>query len=293
MAQNYGSNPYATGQQVEMQPVADANKILNDCRSVSQAIDQQEARLPELEKLQRGFVSGNGTSNAEIENLSADIMAGFRELAHRVRRIKSQPEADNPRNSSQVAALDRRIRQAIQAFQSSEAQFRREVNEQQRRQYLIVRPDATETELQQATEGGGNTQIFQQALLHADRRGQAQSTLRNVQQRHEAIQQIEQTMNELTLLFQQLDEMIVMQEPKIQQAEQQATAAKDNVESGNKEMDKGIKSARGARKKKWICLGICFLIIAIIVIIVCAYGATQGWFSHNKSTTGTSTTTSA
>jgi syntaxin 1B/2/3 len=254
---------------VEMQPLTgadpdsnaprggDPNAILNDCRAVSRAIDDLENRLEELKRMQRNFVGGTGTSNRDVDNLSADIMSGYRGLGDRVRRIKSQPDASNPRNKAQVEALDRRIRKAIQHYQTQESQFRKEVQEQQRRQYLIVRPDASESEIREATEAGGDTQIFQQALLNSDRRGQAQSTLRNVQQRHEAIQQIERTMIELQQLFQDLDAIVVQQEAPIMAIEQKAEETNQHLEAGNIEVEKAVGSARAARKKKWICLGIC------------------------------------
>lgn len=236
----------------------DPNAILNDCRAVGRAIDDLEARLEDLKRLQRAFISsGNNVSNREVDNLSADIMSGYRGLGDRVRRIKSQPDAGNPRNKPQVEALDRRIRKAIQHYQTQESQFRKEVQEQLRRQYLIVRPDATETEIREATEAGGDTQIFQQALMNSDRRGQAQSTLRNVQQRHEAIQQIEKTMIELQQLFQDLDAIVVQQEAPIMAIEQKAEETNQHLEAGNVEVGKAVVSARAARKKKWICLGIC------------------------------------
>jgi syntaxin 1B/2/3 len=238
-------------------PRGDPNAILNDCRAVARAIDDLENRLDELKRMQRNFVGGTGTSNRDVDNLSADIMSGYRGLGDRVRRIKSQPDAGNPRNKAQVEALDRRIRKAIQHYQTQESQFRKEVQEQQRRQYLIVRPDASEAEIREATEAGGDTQIFQQALLNSDRRGQAQSTLRNVQQRHEAIQQIERTMIELQQLFQDLDAIVVQQEAPIMAIEQKAEETNQHLEAGNVEVEKAVGSARAARKKKWICLGIC------------------------------------
>lgn len=257
----------------------DPNQILNDCRAVGRAIDDLESRLPELQRLQRQFTSGTGVSNREIDSLSADIMTGYRGLTDRVRRIKSQPDAGSPRNKPQVEALDRRIRKAINTYQQTESQFRKEVQEQQRRQYLIVNPDATEAEIREATESGQDTQIFQQALLNADRRGQAQSALRNVQQRRDAIQQIERQLIELQQLFQDLDQAIVEQEPALQNIEQKAMDTSTHLEAGNIEVSKAIVSAKGARKKKWICLGICVAIIVVIIIIILAYGATQGWFS--------------
>lgn len=262
-------NTLGQAHDVEMQPLAgngapysatpeprDPNAILNDCRAVGRAIDDLENRLTDLQRLQRNFVSGTGTSNKEVDALSADIMSGYRGLADRVKRIKSQRDASSPRNRAQVEALDRRIRKAINNYQQIESQFRKEVTEQQRRQYLIVRPDASESEIREATEAGGDTQIFQQALLNADRRGQAQSTLRNVQQRHDAIQQIERTMIELQQLFQDLDAMVVEQEAPVIAIEQKAEETHTHLEAGNVHVAKAVDSARAARKKKWICLGI-------------------------------------
>lgn len=277
--QSYGNQPYGGGRQHDMemqplnngdaanpfsdpaypgqqQPQRDPNATLNSCRDVSRAIDELESRLPELQRLQRSFTSGTGASNSQIDSTSADIMTAYRGLADRVRRLKGQPDAGNPRNRAQVEALDRRIRKSINTFQQAESSFRREVQEQQRRQYLIVRPDATEQEITEATEAGGDQQIFQQALQNADRRGQAQSTLRNVRERHDAILQIERTMMELAQLFQDLDAIVVQQEPLVQNIEQKAEETNTHLEAGNVHVEKAVTSARAARKKKWICLGI-------------------------------------
>ncbi|KAK4547096.1 hypothetical protein LTR36_001317 [Oleoguttula mirabilis] len=275
--QNAG-NPY--GGQAQRDP----NAILNDCRAVGRAIDDLEGRLPELQRLQRGFTSGTGASNKDIDSLSADIMTGYRGLADRVKRIKSQPDAGAARNKPQVDALDRRIRKAINTYQQTESQFRKEVQEQQRRQYLIVRPEATEAEIREATDNNGDeVQIFQQALLQSDRRGQAQSTLRNVQQRHDAIQQIERTMMQLQELFQDLDAAVVQQEPLVQRIEQKAEETNTHLEVGNVHVEKAVGSARAARKKKWICMGIIVAILLIIIIVILIWGATsQGWFKKTS-----------
>lgn len=250
-------------------PARDPNAILNDCREVSRAIDELEGRLRDLQRVQRGFITGTGATNKEIDAMGADIMTGYRGLGERVKRIKSQPDARLPRNEPQVNALDRRIRKAINHYQTVESEFRREVQDQQRRQYLIVRPEASEQEIREATESGGDTQIFQQALMQSDRRGQAQSTLRNVQQRHDAIQQIEKTMMELQSLFQDLDAIVVQQEPMIENIEKQADDTNTHMINANEQLGIATVSARKARRKKWMCLGLaskCGLVILEVEI---------------------------
>jgi syntaxin 1B/2/3 len=273
--QNIGQsdNPYA-----QQQNPTDPNAILNDCRAVGRAIDDLESRLGNLQRSQRQFISSSGDSSKEVDALSADIMSGYRGLADRVKRIKSRPESQDPRNKPQVDALDRRIRKAINSYQQVESQFRKDVQEQQRRQFLIVRPDATEEEIKEATSEGADTQVFQKALMNSDRHGQAQSALSNVRQRHAAIQQIEATMLELQQLFQDLDAIVVEQEPMVQNVEQRATETHEHLEQGNVQIDRAIVSARAARKKKWICLGICVAIILVIVIIILIWAGVTGKF---------------
>lgn len=285
MGHGQSDNPYGQPQQP-----SDPNAILNDCRAVGRAIDDLESRLAALQRSQRQFISSSGGSNKEVDSLSADIMSGYRGLADRVKRIKSRPESQDPRNKPQVDALDRRIRKAINSYQQVESQFRKDVQEQQRRQFLIVRPDATEEEIREATSEGADTQIFQQALMNSDRRGQAQSALSNVRQRHAAIQQIERTMLELQELFQDLDAIVIQQEPMVQNVEQKAMDTHENLEQGNVQVDRAIVSARAARKKKWICFGICVAIILVIVIIILIWAGVTGKFNsgggNNNANTG-------
>lgn len=263
-----GGNPFEDPYSERHAAAFDPNAILNNCRDVGRAIDELDGRLQSLQRVQRQFTSGTGATNKEIDAMGADIMATYRALAERVKRIKSQPDARQPRNEPQVNALDRRIRKAINNFQSVESQFRKDVQEQQRRQYLIVNPDATESEIREATEAGGDTQIFQQALLNADRRGQAQSTLRNVQQRHDAVQQIERTMMELAQLFQDLDAIVVQQEPLIANIEEKAEETNTHMVSANEQLGVATDKARSARRKKWYCLGLCIAILLIIALII-------------------------
>ena len=76
-------------------------------------------------------------------------------------------------------------------------------------------------------------------------------------------------MMELAELFQDLDNIVMQQDVQVKQIETKAEEIHEDVSQGNKELDTGIKSARAARKKKWICLFICvFVVIAVIVAVV-------------------------
>ncbi|KAF2659324.1 t-SNARE [Lophiostoma macrostomum CBS 122681] len=268
---NYAQGRYADP--VELQTYgqasggADPNAILDECREVDRALDQIDGQLGNLERIFKQVLARPDMPSGEVTALSSQVMTGYRALVARVKNIKSKPESGNPRNAPQVGKLDRRLKATINKYQNLEADFRRDSVAAAARQYRIVKPDATDEEVQKASEDP-SAPIFQQALLSSDRRGQAQSSLRNVKERHEAIQRLEQQMIELAQLFTDLDQIVVQQEPMVENIEQKGEEIHSNVVQGNEEIGGAIVKARSRNRKKWWCLLIVIIIIAIIAIVV-------------------------
>ncbi|KAF7506384.1 hypothetical protein GJ744_011850 [Endocarpon pusillum] len=250
----------------------DPNAILNGCREVNRGIDEVERNIDQLRGL---YLTTTSLTSADelvkhreqVDDMQETTMALYRSLMEKMKRIKSNPESGNPRNEKQVGATTRRLKTAINEYQKAEADYRAREKEQGRRQYLTIKPDATEEEIEAATEeNSGN--LFQQAILSSDRRGNVQSALRAVQDRNRQIQQIERRLLELAQMFQDLDAVVIQQDAAVQNIEQQGEQVEENVAKANVEIDGAIDSARAARRKKFWCLGIAALIIIIIVVVV-------------------------
>lgn len=240
----------------------DPNAILNECRSIDRGIDQIDQNLNQLRMLQDRSLNeadaSSSTTSKQLDSLASDTMALYRQLTERVRQVKSQREAQQPKNAPQVGRVDRRLKQAIQSYQQVESAFRKKTQDQMARQYRIVRPDASESEVSAVVEDtAAGSQMFQQAMMQSDRRGQARAVLSAVQDRHAALQKIEQQMVELAQLFQDMDTLVVQQEAQVIQIEQKAEDAVVNIDKGNEEIAVAVTTAKKTRKKKWICLGIC------------------------------------
>ncbi|KAK6717939.1 hypothetical protein SNK03_001099 [Fusarium graminearum] len=277
-AQGYGGS-------VEMEPLAhngssfaqsDPNAILNECRDIDRGIDTVEQNLEQLRMIQQRTLddadsSGSSAANRQLDALSTETMSLYRELTERVRTIKSSPEANSAKNNPHVTRIDRRLKAAITQYQQVESQFRKRTQDQMARQYRIVRPDASEQEIQAAVEDTTGGQVFSQAMMQSDRQGRARAALSAVQDRHQALQKIEQQMVELAQLFQDMDTLVVQQEAAVTQIEQKGEEVVENLDKGNEEIGVAVNTARKTRKKKWICLGICVAIIVVIVIIVLIY----------------------
>jgi syntaxin 1B/2/3 len=74
------------------------------------------------------------------------------------------------------------------------------------------------------------------------------------------------------MLFQDLDTLVIQQDHVVSTIEHHAQDIQSNLVKGTGEMDVAIKSARRARRNKWICLGITILIILILLGIGLALG---------------------
>lgn len=241
---------------------SDPNAILNECRDIGQGIDGIETNLNQLRMLQDRSLnetdsSSSGTSR-ELDNLSAETMSMYRELTERVRKMKSTPDAQTPKNAPQVGRIDRRLKNAIQQYQEVEADFRKRMHLQMERQYLIVRPNAPKEEVDNAVAdmAAGGQPVFQNAMLNSTRQGEAKAVLSAVQDRHRELQKIEQAMIELAQLFQDMDTLIVQQEAAVVQIEQKGEEVVENLDKGNQEIEVAVDTARKTRRKKWYCVGI-------------------------------------
>lgn len=242
---------------------SDPNAILNECRDIGVEIGRVDDNLSQLRMLHDRSLNetdgGSSVTKNQLDELSAATMAMNQDLVMRVRQIKSKPEGQSAKNKPHVDRVERRLRDAMQQYQQVESQFRHKMQDQMERQYRIVRPDATDDEVQAAVEdmSVGGQQVFQQAMMQSGRQGQARAVLDAVKNRHQALLKIEQDMQTITDLFTDLSTLIEQQEPMVEKIDQNGEEAVVDIIKGNEELDVAVETARSTRKKKWICLGIC------------------------------------
>jgi len=83
-----------------------------------------------------------------------------------------------------------------------------------------------------------------------------------VRARHNELQRIEHTLAELGQLFNDMAQVVEVQEPVVQRTEENAIQAVEDIDNANTQLDKGKKSAKNRRKLKWWC----FLVVVLIII---------------------------
>ncbi|KAF2816827.1 t-SNARE [Mytilinidion resinicola] len=222
---------------------------------------------------QRMLSSPDNASSAQLENLVSQTQLQNTGIKDEIKYLErdAAKSPDSNLKTSQVQNLKTSFQAQLKSYQDEEREYSSRYRDAIARQYRIVNPEATDAEVTEAANADwGNEGVFQTALK-SNRTGQASSVLGAVRARHNDIQKIEQTLGDLALLFQQLNEAVVYQEPAVVAVEQQTERVKEDTEGANVHLDKGIASARRARKLKWWTLLTVVLIIAIIALVLGLY----------------------
>ncbi|KAH9728494.1 Syntaxin-132 [Citrus sinensis] len=158
---------------------------------------------------------------------------------------------------SKIEELDREV------LRENIHQEYREVVE--RRVYTVTGKRADEETIDQLIETGDSEQIFQKAIQEQGR-GQIMDTLAEIQERHDAVRDLERKLLELQQIFLDMAVLVDAQGDMLDNIESQVSSAVDHVQSGNTALQKAKKLQKNSRK--WMCIAIIILLIIVAIIVV-------------------------
>lgn len=222
---------------------------------------------------QRALSATDSTSSSQLESMITQTQVLNTSIKDQIKFLETDAarSRDNQVKNTQVGQLKTSFAKQLQEYKVEEANYEKRYREQIARQYRIVNPDATESEVQEAANADwGNEGVFQTALK-TNRSATANTVLGAVRARHNDIQKIEKTLIELNQLMEDLATAVVLQDEAIISTEGHTEAVKQDTEAANVQLDKGVESARRARKLKWWCFFICVAIVLIIALVLGLY----------------------
>jgi syntaxin 1B/2/3 len=207
---------------------------------------------------------------SQLDELLADTSALSATLKRRIKALEKQGGSgrDGQIRKQQTQVVKSKFVEAIQQYQTVEQQYRQKYKQRMERQFKIVKPDATPEEVRAVVNDEQGGQVFSQALMNSNRYGESRAAYREVQERHEDIKRIEQTLAELAQLFNDMSVLVEQQDETINVIESTAANVEKDTEVGLGYTEKAVVSARAARKKRWICFILIIVILAIVAIVV-------------------------
>ncbi|KAG1768338.1 t-SNARE [Suillus occidentalis] len=281
-------NPYARQDDhaYEMADVRDSSANLTaggdsmsdfyaEISSIQDTIKTFNANISRIDELHSRSLNNTDDAAAQrnasqLQELVEDTSALSTTLKRRVKDLERQGGSgrDGQIRKQQTALVKSKFVDAIQSYQTVEQQYRQKYKQRMERQFKIVKPDATPEEVRAVVNDENGGQIFSQALMNSSRYGESRAAYREVQERHQDIKRIEQTIAELAQLFNDMSMLVEQQDETINTIQATAEVVEKDMESGLHHTGKAVGSARSARKKRWICFFLSLLILAIIAIIV-------------------------
>ncbi|XBW34761.1 hypothetical protein QEN19_000328 [Hanseniaspora menglaensis] len=279
----YGNNPYANENDYELndapytstqQDDQEFVEFMTEINQIHTELDTYQNLVNNIDSYQKRLLTeinyeAEQTLRAQLDTLTNNAQQVQNELRDQIKSLQAKAaKSQSNTMKAQIENSRQNFLKIIQDYRIVEANHKDSTKQQAIRQYKIIQPDATDEELEDAILDSQGQQIFSQALLNANRRGEAKTVLQEVQERHRDLLVLEKSMAELTQLFNDMEQLIVEQQENIEHIEQNVDEAQHDVEMGLGHTNKAVTSARRARKNKIRCYIILALILAVVVVVI-------------------------
>lgn len=173
-------------------------------------------------------------------------------------------------------ALTKKFKDLMTEFQTLRQKIQDEYREVVERRVITVtgtRPD--EETIDHLIETGNSEQIFQTAIQEQGR-GQVLNTVEEIQERHDAVKEIEKKLLDLQQIYLDMAVLVDAQGEILDNIESQVATAVTNVQSGTTALQTAKKLQKNSRK--WMCIAIIILLLIVAVIVV---GVLKPWKTKN------------
>ncbi|XP_057488791.1 syntaxin-132-like isoform X3 [Actinidia eriantha] len=169
-------------------------------------------------------------------------------------------------------SVTKKFRDLMIEFQTLRQRIQDEYREVVERRVITVtgtRPD--EETIDHLIETGNSEQIFQKAMQEMGR-GQVMNTLEEIQERHDAVKELEKKLLDLHQIYLDMAVLVEAQGDILDNIESQVSNAVDHVQSGTTALQNAKKLQRNSRK--WMCIA---MIILLIIVAVVVLGVLKPW----------------
>ncbi|KND01395.1 uncharacterized protein SPPG_09095 [Spizellomyces punctatus DAOM BR117] len=202
--------------------------------------------------------------------LSAEIRAKLKAMDGDNKAMAKKPgqESDARIRISQHGATTKKFLDVMNDYKAIQTKYQEKYKQRLQRQFLIVKPQATPEEVDKMMDGQQGP-IFAQQIMQSGQRGEARRALQDIQDRHQDIIRIEQSIIELQQLFMDMAVLVSAQGEMLNQIEVHVSNAAEHTEQGTQALSKAIKLQKKSRKK--MCIIICCLLLLCVAVALAVY----------------------
>lgn len=173
--------------------------------------------------------------------------------------------ADRTR-SSVVAGLRKKLKEKMERFQELREMINGEYRETVQRRYFTVTGENPDEKTVDLLISSGESESFLQKAIQQQGRGQILDTIAEIQERHDAVKDIERNLRELHQVFLDMAVLVQHQGEQLDDIEANVGRASSFVRGGAEHLNVARKHQKNTRK--WTCFAIILLLIIILVIVL-------------------------
>ncbi|XP_052208423.1 syntaxin-124-like [Diospyros lotus] len=176
--------------------------------------------------------------------------------------------ADRTRTSV-VSGLGKKLKVMMDEFQSLRARMTAEYKETVERRYFTITGEKANEDLIENLISSGESETFLQKAIQEQGRGQILDTISEIQERHDAVKEIEKNLVELHQVFLDMAALVEAQGQQLNDIESHVAHASSFVRRGTEHLQEAREYQKESRK--WTCiaiaLGACVLILILLPVL--------------------------
>ncbi|XP_013601959.1 PREDICTED: syntaxin-125 [Brassica oleracea var. oleracea] len=265
------------------QETMNLDKFFEDVENVK---DDMKGVETFYKKLQDSNEECKTVHNAKkVKELRAKMDADVGQVLKRVKIIKQKLEAlekanANSRNvpgcgpgsstdrtrSSVVSGLGKKLKDLMDSFQSLRARMNDEKKKTVDRRYFTITGEQADEQTIDNLIASGESENFLQKAIQEQGRGQIMDTISEIQERHDAVKEIEKNLLELHQVFLDMAALVEAQGQQLNSIESHVAKASSFVRRGTDQLQDAREYQKSSRK--WTCYAIILFIVVFILLLI-------------------------
>lgn len=265
----------------------DIDVFIAKIKTIKTQILRLNSLINEVERLHNQVISGalnfeesNRISqhideiiNSKISSESLSLKSSLTVLTEETNRLANPPQSKKKISNSdlririsQQSRYSKKFLESMQRLKGIQERFATKYRTQLKRQYLIIKPEASQVELDQLINGTTNTPLNQKLFSLASK-VEAHTTLEAMKERHKEIEAIERSALELNQMFIDINTIVGQQGEQIERVQESMHAAEAFTELAIIEMEGTRVRHIKSQKRRWMYM-------ALFVGVLCAIAIT-------------------
>lgn len=283
------SNSFKRYSNVDLEAGGEIRKETENLNKFFDDVENVKEDMKVVEKLYKRLQESNEETkvahNAKtMKQIRARMDSDVEQVLKRVKVIKGKLEALEKSNAanrkvpgcgpgssvdrtrtSVVAGLGKKLKDTMDDFQHLRAKMTAEYKETIERRYFTVTGQQADEQMIENLISSGESENFLQKAIQEQGRGQIMDTISEIQERHDAVKEIEKNLLELHQVFLDMFALVEAQGHQLNDIESHVAHANSFVRRGTEQLEFARESQKDSRK--WTCIAILLGIILIIVFL--------------------------